>query len=316
MRFDLIAVGNATIDEFLTLQNATEHIRLENGELRIKAGEKIPVDSCEFLLGGNAANVSAGVSRMGFNVALMAELGTDEFSEKIIDALRKENISDSLLKRNKNIPSSFSVILNFAKERTIFSQHLKKEHDFSFDNAEASWVYLTSLGEDWRTPYQKTLDFVKKSGAKLAFNPGTPQMRAGKESISEIMQEAQILFLNMGEAIEMSNIIHSASSGQISNIENILKELKNLGPRAVVVTDAEKGSYLIDEQGKIVKYGIVEVEVVERTGGGDAYASGFMSAVLSGKNLEEAMSRGAKDASAVIGKIGAQTGLLRKGEIK
>lgn len=310
MKFDLIAVGNATIDEFLTLQNATEHIRLENGELRIKAGEKIPVDACEFLLGGNAANVSAGLSRAGFNVALMAEIGTDEFSEKIIGALKKENVSDSLLKRNKNSSSTFSVILNFAKERTIFSQHLRKEHDFSFDNVEASWVYLTSLGEDWRTPYQKVFDFVKKSGAKLAFNPGTPQLRAGRQSIAEILKEAQILFLNMGEAMEISNL-----KSKISNLEEMLKEIQKMGPKVVVVTDAEKGSYLVDDKSEILKHGIVEVEVVERTGGGDAYASGFMSAVLSGRNWEEAMSWGAKNAAAVIGKIGAQTGLLTKEQL-
>lgn len=310
MRFDLIAIGNATIDEFLTLQNATDHIRLENGELRIKAGEKIPVDSCKFQLGGNAANVSAGVSRMGFNVALMAETGDDEFSEKIIKALKKENISDILIKKNNNIPSSFSVIINFAGERTIFSEHVKKEHNFSFENVSAEWAYLTSLGEDWRTPYEKTLDFVKRSGAKLAFNPGTLQLRAGKDSIADILAEAQILFLNMGEAVEMSNL-----KSQISNIEEILKEIQKLGPKVVVITDAEKGSCLINEQGEIAKHGIFEGEVVERTGAGDAYASGFMSAVLSGKNLQESMEWGTKNAASVIGKIGAQTGLLTKEQL-
>ncbi|MBI2195536.1 MAG: carbohydrate kinase family protein [Candidatus Levybacteria bacterium] len=316
MRFDLIAVGNATVDEFLTIQNASEYIRLDNGELKIKAGEKIPVDFSEFLLGGNAANVSVGVARMGLSVALMAELGTDEFSEKIINVLKKENVSESLLKKNSNTPSSFSVILNFAKERTIFSQHLKKEHNFSFDNAETSWVYLTSLGEDWRTPYGRVLEFVKRSRAKLAFNPGTLQIRAGKESIAEVLKEAQILFLNIGEAIEISNIIRSTSSGQISNIEEILRALKDLGPKVVVVTDAERGSYLINEQGEVIRHGIVKVEVVEKTGAGDAYASGFLSAVLLGQSLGEAMSFGARNASSVISKVGAQTGLLRKGEVK
>ncbi len=308
MRFDLIAVGNATVDEFLTIQNATEYISLDSvtGQLKIKAGEKIPVDSCEFLPGGNASNVAAGVSRMGFNVALMAEIGTDEFSGKIIEALKKENISDSLLKRNSNIPSSFSVILNFAKERTIFSQHLKKEHNFSFDSTDASWVYLTSLGEEWKSPYQKTLEFIKTSGAKLAFNPGTLQIKAGKESMSEILKKTQILFLNMGEATKLTGT---------ENIEDALKALQELGPKVVVVTDAEKGSYLIDEKGEFLKHGIVEVDVVERTGAGDGYASGFLSAVMSGKNWQEAMSWGAKNAAAVISKVGAQTGLLTKEQL-
>ncbi len=309
MRYDLIAIGNATIDEFLTLQNASEHIRLDpqTHELRIKSGEKIPVDSCEFHLGGNAANVSVGLSRAGFSVALMAETGTDEFSEKIIKALIRENVSEALLRQSSKHASSFSMIINFAGDRTIFTQHIKKDHDFSFDDLDADWVYLTSLGDEWKGAYQATLDFVKKTGAKLAFNPGTPQMQEGKESISEVLREAQILFLNMGEAIDLTGT---------ENIEDALVALQNLGPKTVVVTDAEKGSYLINEQSEILKHGITQVKVVERTGAGDAYASGFLSAVLSGKSWKEAMDWGARNAAAVIGKIGAQEGLLRKEELE
>ncbi len=308
MQFDLIAVGSATIDEFLTLLNGSEHISLDpsTGELRIKSGEKIPVDSCEFLLGGNAFNVCAGVSRAGFSTALVAEIGTDEFSEKIKKGLKSEGISESLIKQNSSIPSSFSVILNFQKERTIFSEHVKKDHDFNFDNVSANWVYLTSLGEDWKGAYEKTLEYVKTSGAKLAFNPGTLQIKGGKEPLKDILMASDILFLNKGEAVGWTGK---------ENIEEALVELKKLGPKTVVVTDAENGSYLIDESGKVLKHGIAQAEVVEKTGAGDGYASGFLSALLSGKGLEDAMAWGAKNASAVISKVGAQAGLLTKEQL-
>ncbi|KKQ21072.1 MAG: hypothetical protein US33_C0009G0013, partial [Parcubacteria group bacterium GW2011_GWC1_36_9] len=77
LHFDVVCVGNAKIDTFLTLHEASEHFRLikETNELAIKFGEKITVDKAELLLGGNAANVSVGISRLGLNTALVAEIG-------------------------------------------------------------------------------------------------------------------------------------------------------------------------------------------------------------------------------------------------
>lgn len=308
MDFDLIAVGNATIDQFLTLHNATDYISLDSStrELKIKSGEKIPVDSCEFLLGGNASNVSVGIARAGFKAALVAEIGTDEFSEKIVKGLKKEGVSESLIKKNSAMPSSFSVILNFAGERTIFSEHVKKDHNFNFDNVNTSWVYLTSLGEQWRDAYKNVVDFIKRSDIKLAYNPGTLQMEAGKEALSDVLSCAEIVFFNKSEAADLVGT---------EDIDKALRELKKLGPKTVVITDGENGSFLLSDDGQVLKHGIVPVKVVERTGGGDAYASGFLSAVLSEKNLEKAMEWGTKNAASVISKIGAQTGLLRKEEL-
>jgi sugar/nucleoside kinase (ribokinase family) len=56
--------------------------------------------------------------------------------------------------------------------------------------------------------------------------------------------------------------------------------------------------------------------VVERTGAGDAYASGFLAAVVTGESIPNAMRYGSVNASSVIGKIGAQEGLLKKQEMK
>lgn len=67
LSFDVVCVGNAKIDAFLSIHEASQHLRLnkDTNELCIKSGEKIAVDKCEFLLGGNAANVAVGLSRLG-----------------------------------------------------------------------------------------------------------------------------------------------------------------------------------------------------------------------------------------------------------
>src|SRR3989338_11586108 len=130
--FDVICVGNAKIDSFLTLREANNHLRLleETNELCIKFGEKIAVDKAEILLGGNAANVSVGTSRLGLNTVIVAEIGKDEFAQKIINTLSKENVNTSNILQTEGRQSSFSTIINYKGVRTIFSEHVKRLHNF------------------------------------------------------------------------------------------------------------------------------------------------------------------------------------------
>jgi sugar/nucleoside kinase (ribokinase family) len=73
---------------------------------------------------------------------------------------------------------------------------------------------------------------------------------------------------------------------------------------------------LHDEHDKTYALGATKSEVIEKTGAGDAYTSGFLSAVLSNLSFEEAMIWGSVNAGSVIQKIGAEQGLLTKEEIK
>lgn len=309
LHFDIACVGNAKIDTFLTLHEANKHLRLlkEANELCIKFGEKIAVDKAEILLGGNAANVSVGASRLGLKTALVAEIGKDEFAQKIINTLKSENVNTSTVLQTEGQQSSFSTILNYKNERTIFSEHVKREHNFSFENISAKWVYLTSLGEEWKQAYQKTVDFVKQTKCLLAFNPGTLQIESGKRNIANVLLITNLLFVNKEEGEDLLGY----QQGQ-KDIKEILINLQKLGPKIVVITDGQNGSFAINEKGEIFKQEITEGKVVEKTGAGDAYSSGFLAGLTHNKSITNAMRWGTKNSASVIGKVGAQPGLLYK----
>lgn len=311
--FDVVCVGSAKIDIFLSLHEANKHLRLnpKTNELCLKYGEKITVDKADLMLGGNAANVAVGLSRLELQTSIVTELGDDEFTQKIIKTLSNENVDISFVKKTKRQPSSFSTIINFKGERTILSEHVKRKHGFDFDNISTEWVYLTSLGEEWKNAYDTTAEFVKRSKAHLAFNPGTIQLNEGYENLSNILALTDILFLNKEEAIQILNF-----KFQISNTEEILKALQQLGPKIIVATDGKNGSYAIDEKEEIFTKEAVKTKVIEKTGAGDAYSTGFLAAILHGLSIKDAMSWGTKNSASVIGEIGAQTGLLKKEEME
>ncbi len=316
--FDVVTIGNAKIDIFLQVHDTNKHFRLnsETGELCIKSGDKARIDQGYFLIGGNAANVSIGISRAGFRSAIVAEIGSDEFADKIIKILKEENVSEQFLKQTEGV-SSISVILNYMGERTIFEENVEREHSFSFENLSAKWIYLTSMGSKWYDAYKKTLDKVIEKNIKLAFNPGTLQLDEGVESFQDVLAKTEILFVNREEGIKISkaNLDFSENSNYKENIEKLLVAVKNTGPKNVVITDGKKGSFMIDSGGAVIIGPVKDTVVVERTGAGDAFASGFLSGILAGQDFQSAMNWGTENASSVIGQTGATKGLLRREEM-
>ena len=305
--FDIACVGNAKIDLFLHFDDANKHLKLneQSNELYFHLGEKIAVDKCRLSPGGNAANVAAGLSRLEINTTLFAEIGDDELSDKIINSLKKEKVHTENVSRLKDHTASVSVILSFKGDRTIFSQHIQKPHDFKFDNLSTKWVYLTSIGEEWKNAYEKVIMYVTKTNCRLAFNPGTVQINAGYESIANVLNATNILFVNKEEAAKIKNyelrIMNQEDNEK--KIKLLLEQLQKLGPKIVVITDGENGSFAIDEKGQIHTNGIIKTNIAEKTGAGDAYSSGFMAAMSQGKSIKDAMLWGTISSANVIEKV-------------
>jgi len=127
----------------------------EKNKLFLSYGEKIYIDRYVLGIGGNATNTGVGIARLGMNVGLCAEIGKDEFSKKILEELRKENINTDFLSQTDK-ETSISIGLNYKGDRTLFTEHVQREHHFNFTNLETKFIYLTSLGNIWETTYQKS----------------------------------------------------------------------------------------------------------------------------------------------------------------
>ncbi|EKD43914.1 MAG: hypothetical protein ACD_72C00075G0004, partial [uncultured bacterium] len=102
--------------------------------------------------------------------------------------------------------------------------------------------------------------------------------------------------------------------GKSEDMKYMLRQLMQLGPRIVVITDGAKGAYCFDGM-NVYFQGIFDLPVLEKTGAGDAFASGFISAVIHGLNVKHALRWGSANAAFVVQKIGGQAGLLTKHQI-
>ncbi len=309
MDFELFSIGDASLDAFLFPTESETLCQLNDHDSLIcfSYGDKIPVKDLEFSIGGNAANNAVGTRRLGIKTAVCLTLGEDEIGNQIVEKLMKDNVDTSCVFRESDKRSNYSLALNYSGERTLFTYKDDMEYRLPDELPTAGWMYLTSMGDEFAKTYQKIVDWVKShSEIKLAFNPGSRQIRAGYEAIKNVLAASEIVYVNRKEAEIISDFGDSTGKDK-----ELLDKLSSLGPKTPIITDGPNGSFSLRD-GKYYKAGVLPVDAYERTGAGDAFGAGFLAAIIKGKKTEEAMIWGTANSASVIGFIGAQKGLLHE----
>lgn len=313
LNLDLLSIGDASLDTFISPSETESLCKMDSKEcfIAFKYGEKIPVQSLDFSIGGNAANNAVGVSRLGLKTAAILTLGDDSVGRQIINTLSLENVSVNLISSEKTSRSSYSVVINYQGERTIFPYHPKRSYVLPENLPQTPWIYLTSLGENFREFYDKFVLWLQSNPTtKLAYNPGSWQIKAGLENIADILKLTHIVFVNREEAEKLTGLKNSQNTEK-----ELLKAVRNLGPKIAVITDGNNGAFAFDGE-KYLKIGVMPIDAYERTGAGDAFGSGCLAALIKGKKLEEALVWGTVNSASVIGYIGSQQGLMRENSLQ
>jgi len=315
-QIDLLAVGDITIDAFIKLKDASVHCKINNEDCEIcmRWGDKIPYELNEVVPAvGNSANAAVAAARLGLSSSLRAYVGKDTYGQQCIDALKAEGVATNLVEQSANEKTNYHYVLWFESQRTILVKHEERQYQVPAVTMPPQWLYLSSLGEN-SLPYHHALMEQLKGwpGTKLAFQPGTFQIKFGVDVLRPVYEHTDIFFCNKEEA----ELILSLEQGH--EIKDLLKKVQGLGPKIVVITDDIRGAYAINEVGTclyVPRYPDPRAPF-EITGAGDAFASGVVAALALGKPLEEALLWGSINASAVVQQIGAQKGLLTRSQLE
>lgn len=312
MPYDIVSLEDATSDTFLYLSEARVDCSLEKQKcfLSLTYGDKIPVDALSEEVGGNAANVAAGIAALGFKSALAGTVGNDERGKLIKKRLVERGVDTSALRLVKNSKTNYSVIITFQGERTILTYHHPRKY-IPLRLPPSKWIYLSSLEPQSKPLHRQVWQRVKTEKGSLAFNPGSRDIRRGLSSLKPILRLTGALFVNQQEA---ETILCMKSQKGKQHIKKLLKTLLGFGIRIVVITDGRKGAYATDGS-KYYYIATFFAKRIEPTGAGDSFSSGFLGAIMHGKQVSEALAWGSVNAASVITKIGSQVGLLNKSQI-
>jgi sugar/nucleoside kinase (ribokinase family) len=316
-KIDILAIGDIATDVFIRIKEAEETCDPQSGhcKLCLNFGGKIPYESADISYAvGNSSNVAVSASRLGVSSALMANMGDDQNGIDCLNVLKKEKVDTTFIKIEKGKPTNYHYVLWYGDERTILVKHEKYEYEWtktkeSEEYHSPTWVYLSSLGENSIHFHDEIVNYLKRhTKVRLAFQPGTYQIKLGTDSLKEIYQRSEIFFSNKDEA---KRILKTDEQ----NLQKLLHKIHDLGPKVVVITDGVDGAYSYDGK-EILFMKSFPINPIESTGAGDAFSSAFMTAILLGKEIKDALIWGSANASSVMMQIGPHKGLLNKEQIE
>ena len=186
---DILAIGDITTDCFIRLGQAEVHCDLgkENCKLCMDFGSKIPYESVDIVRAvGNSANASVSAARLGLNSALLTYIGDDQNGKECMEELQKNNVDTEYVRTEAGKRTNYHYVLWYEVDRTILVKH----EGFSYNLgkiANPKWIYLSSLGGNSLDFHNQIAEYLEKNpDVKLAFQPGTFQMKNGTQKLERI----------------------------------------------------------------------------------------------------------------------------------
>ena len=272
---------------------------------KIIVGGKVDIDRMLYEVGGGGINSVITFSRHGHEAVLLANIARDPAGMAIVRTLEQEGIDSSYLGFLERKTTGTSVILLDSKggERTIFTYRGASEQfgnipESDLDLIQPDWLYVTSLRGDFDTLSRFFLH-ARELGIKTMFNPGVKELEDSKTTL-RLLRYVDVLNINKAEA---STLVPGTT------LTELLHHLNNI-VETVIITSGPMGG--IAGNGKeAYRFGIYEDnKVKDTTGAGDAFGSGFLATLASGKSFRQSLIFASANSTAVVAKLGANRGIL------
>lgn len=316
MGLDVLSVGGIVTDTFIKLkddQASTSKDDKGGQTITMPFGVKIPFERAEDILAvGNAANTSVSFARLGLSSALHANLGNDQAGRDMLVYLEKNKVDTRLMKIHPGKASNHHYVLWYKEERTILVHDEAYVYHWPHLRPDEipKWIYFTSMGEDSEKFHDELAAWLgRHEDVKLAFQPGTFQIKMGAKRLAGIYQQSDVLAVNREEAVLITG-------GDYNNLHELFDKLHALGPKTVVISDGPNGAYASDGERRLQMPIYPDPSPpFERTGAGDAFTSTFVAALVHGADIEGALQWGPINSMSVVQHAGAQAGLLTERQL-
>ena len=241
------------------------------------------------------------IARQGFKVAFCGAIGCDSSALDIIRELRHLKVDTRFLIKKKEKHTNQSIIVSAdGQDRTILvyrgASDILSEKDIDWRKIKHSaWFYLAPFTGLLCNSFGKIIDFAKENKIKVAVNPSKEQLSLPNGQLKSILQKVDILFLNEEEAALLE------------------KPPFELCPGVVVITKGAEGVEVHDKNNVYSALPNPNRKIVDTTGAGDSFSSGFLSDFIKyNGDIEKAIQLGMANSAANLAVMGAKDGILDK----
>ncbi len=306
----ILGIGNAIVD---VICKVDDNFISQNG--LTKSTMKLIFDENEFkklltnlkiektVSGGSVANSIVGLSQLGNKVGFIGKVNEDDLGGKYEDGLKKENVEYFYSKKKEELPTGTCLILITPDSERTMCTFLGiagkiNENDVDVNAVKNSKItflegYLWDEG-DPKKAFNKAIENANK--AAMSLSDLFCVERHKPHFLDLVKNKLDIIFANEQEALSLIDT---------KNFDEVISFAKQL-EKIIVITRGEKGSIAIKKNEVVECNSKKDLKIVDLTGAGDLFASGFLHGHVNNLSLKESLEKGTEMSSKIIQKIGAR----------
>lgn len=288
---EIIGFGALNVDKLYSV----EHIVSADEESFIKSETDTP--------GGSAANTIVGLARLGCDASIIGKIAEDEDGDLIEYNLAVNGVyTNNLIYSDTGSTGKCLGFVDKDGERCLYiSPGVNDEIQIGEINLlnimRCKIMHYTSFVGD---SFNAQIDLLEKLSDEtlLSFDPGMLYVQKGFDELKPILDRTNILLINESELRLLCN-------DDNSSLKELAISLLDFGIETVVVKQGSNGVFAINAQEEC-QVDVFECDVVDTTGAGDSFNSGFLYSFLKGFDLEKSCKIGNWVASKAIEGFGME----------
>ena len=261
-------------------------------------------------LGGSPTNVAMNMARLGASVEMVATVGDDGFGQYIVGRLEEAGVGQRHLKTCKHLPST-TIFINQTEHTPEFIAYRGADAEITEDQfpdklLERVKIFHTTCFALSRQPARDTI--VKKAkkaselGALLSIDVNFsekiwPDKKGAQDTLAE--------YCKYGALVKISQDDVDRLLGPGISHEAVFSYLHGLGASKICFTLGKDGAKLSQMGATVLEVSAFEVEkIMDATGAGDAFWSGFLFAYLKDKSPQKCLESALKMAAIKLQNVG------------
>ncbi|MEO0361141.1 MAG: adenosine kinase [Pseudomonadota bacterium] len=312
--YDVVGVGNALVDILCHVEDGflASH-GVEKGIMQLIDADRAVelygvMGPAQEISGGSAANTIAGLALLGAKTAYVGKVKDDQLGAIFAHDIRAMGATYEvpLAPRAEAHETGRCMVLVTPDGERSMNTYLGVSEALGPDDvdpklcADAKWLYLEGYRFDGPASvaaFDKAIRACRDAGGKVSITLSDPFCvdRHREAFKALIAQSTDLLFANEHELMSLYETDDLAKAMDMA-AEDV---------EIAAVTVGARGAYAVTGSARI-HAPTAAVQVVDATGAGDLFASGFLAGLVAGRDLGTCASMGCVAAGEVISHIGAR----------